>query len=425
MSNPLKPTRVRRLVLALAALPPLTVTAADAPEAATDGAPTVTAWVVVATENQPFHLSATQHVRYGDGGVHWLPERDLSGDGTCSNGFFGGDPAPWQAKFCEVQKTVPAVRQIPGQMPVVNPALMPATQPGYTEPRARTLTADERRPGSPYLENPTNVGAFRVPCGSYARVSADDPIVFPGQPGKSHLHTFLGNTAADAFSTPDSLLAGGGSTCAGGTLNRTAYWMPSMIDTRTGQPILPVGSNFYYKLGYLGVKAGTVQPFPKGLRMIAGDARNAAPVGSPNRFSCLAGGASGGDGAWHAEIPACGPGGDLVVSVSFPQCWDGKNLDSPDHKSHMAFGTGKGCPADHPVPLPEITQNVHYHPRDASGTANWRLSSDNYAGPGGYSLHSDWMGAWDVPTMKKFVDNCLNGNKDCHDYILGDGTIIY
>lgn len=415
--------RLPRWALAATALASAAAVAyADDPPADATPAATVTAWVRIAEENQAFHLDGTQRVRYGDGGVRWLPVRDLRGDGVCSSAFFGGpDPSPWQPKFCEVQKTVPAVVQMPGRMPVVNTALIPPPVPGHLDARRRTLTAEERQPGSPWLETPTDIGAFRVPCGSYSRVSFDDPIVFPGQPGKSHLHTFLGNTATDADSTADSLLARGGSTCAGGTLNRTAYWMPSIIDTRTGQPVMPFSSNFYYKLGYHGVKPGTVQPFPKGLKIISGSASNTRPESTVGRFACL----TGGDGGWHAEIPACGAGGDLVVNVTFPQCWDGKNLDSPDHHSHMAFGTGRGCPADHPVPLPEISQNVHYHPGDAAGTSHWRLSSDGYAGPAGYSLHSDWMGAWDVPTMKKFVDNCLNGSKDCHDFILGDGTILF
>lgn len=27
----------------------------------------------------------------------------------------------------------------------------------------------------------------------------------------------------------------------------------------------------------------------------------------------------------------------LMVNVRFPTCWDGKNLDSPDHMSHVAY----------------------------------------------------------------------------------------
>lgn len=46
----------------------------------------------------------------------------------------------------------------------------------------------------------------------------------------------------------------------------------------------------------------------------------------------------------------------MRAQVNFPSCWDGVNLDSPDHKSHMAFASGGpngggDCPASHPVHL--------------------------------------------------------------------------
>jgi hypothetical protein len=45
-------------------------------------------------------------------------------------------------------------------------------------------------------------------------------------------------------------------------------------------------------------------------------------------------------------------------------CWDGKNLDSPDHKSHVAYpatGTFEStgpCPASHPIRLPQLMYEV-------------------------------------------------------------------
>ncbi|NWN33781.1 DUF1996 domain-containing protein, partial [Klebsiella michiganensis] len=30
-------------------------------------------------------------------------------------------------------------------------------------------------------------------------------------------------------------------------------------------------------------------------------------------------------------------------TIIFPACWDGKNLDSPDHQSHVAYGQGSGA----------------------------------------------------------------------------------
>lgn len=44
------------------------------------------------------------------------------------------------------------------------------------------------------------------------------------------------------------------------------------------------------------------------------------------------------------------------------RCWDGKNLDSPDHQSHMyntirsdGFTNAPACPASHPVRVPQVT----------------------------------------------------------------------
>jgi hypothetical protein len=43
-------------------------------------------------------------------------------------------------------------------------------------------------------------------------------------------------------------------------------------------------------------------------------------------------------------------------------CWDGKNLDSPDHASHMyntvnseGFTNAPACPSSHPVRVPQVT----------------------------------------------------------------------
>ncbi|KAK3714818.1 hypothetical protein LTR37_007553 [Vermiconidia calcicola] len=46
------------------------------------------------------------------------------------------------------------------------------------------------------------------------------------------------------------------------------------------------------------------------------------------------------------------PGG-MRVNINFPNCWDGKNIDSDDHQNHVASGYN-GCPSTHPVQLPQI-----------------------------------------------------------------------
>ena len=57
-------------------------------------------------------------------------------------------------------------------------------------------------PGGPY---------YALGCSASHR-NNDDAIVYPGQPGKSHNHTYIGNRSVDASTTPVSLL-GGRSSC--------------------------------------------------------------------------------------------------------------------------------------------------------------------------------------------------------------------
>lgn len=389
---------------------PSTVAVAAPPSSANS----VTAWVRVGNFGEALTLNGTRTVRFGDG-YNWVTA-SLSTGAACTPSSFGKDPAPYTPEFCEAQVTAPAVTQT-GTAPVVNTALTPATALSYTAPRVMTLTAAQLSNAN-FQPVATDVGAFRDLC-NFSHMNFDDPIAFPGKVGASHMHTYMGNDAANAASTATSMQSTGGSTCAGGTVNRTGYWMPTLIDTRTGQPLTPIDGQMYYKSGYQGVTASTIKPFPPGLRMIAGTSTATAAITSLARWACLS------SGGWQASIPSCAPGDNLMASVTFPQCWDGVNLDSPDHKSHMAYGTGTGCPADHPVALPEVSIRYDYKVSEAN-SGNWlKVSSDNYSGPGGYSIHADWFYGWDNATHATFVTNCISASLDCHDYLLGDGRMLY
>jgi len=264
-------------------------------------------------------------------------------------------------------------------------------------------------------------GAFRTAC-QFSHMAFDDPIVFPGQPGKSHLHVFFGNTGTNANSTADSIANTGNSTCLGGTINRTAYWAPAMIDTKDGTPVAPAMAAIYYKTGYTGVAPASVQPMPDGLRMIAGTSTAKTPVQwGPATFACID--PATGDGPTVFALPSTCPVGHTIwMRVVFPQCWDGVNLDSPDHKSHMAYPSG-GCPASHPVAIPEITINVLYPVTEEGAPARWRLASDSYDSslPAGASSHADWFNGWKSEFVDSFVEGCERPAKDCHAHLLGNG----
>ena len=268
-------------------------------------------------------------------------------------------------------------------------------------------------------------GQFRIDC-TVSHMNNDDPLVYPNQQGAAHHHTFFGNTSINFKSNLATLSTTGNSTCRGGIANRSAYWVPSMIDTATATPLKPYSSLWYYKTGYMIPKERITAP-PKGLRIVTGNMKATSALTSRNiSYNCFKEGQPSAPATFY--IPACGQGWTIITHVGFPQCWDGKNLDSPDHISHMANPIGNSCPVSHPVAIPALGLNVKYLITDPEGTKNWRLSSDNYAKNGynsGYSSHADWVSGWDDNVIAGIVKNCLNAGKDCGNHMLGDGTVIY
>jgi len=286
---------------------------------------------------------------------------------------------------------------------------------------------------------PNSGGEFRISC-KVSHMSNDDPLLYPNQQGAAHHHTFFGNTSVNYKSDLNNFGSVGNSTCAGGIMNRSAYWIPSMINTETNTPILPNGDVLvYYKHGV--IDGSLIKPPPKGLRMIAGNMKATDnSVYNNTGFTCHPRtGSTRTTWPRTAEIPSgknCEAGDDLMFSVFFPQCWDGKNLDSPNHKDHMAYVSHRPvappndfyCPATHPVAIPDITVNVHYTVLPTDDLSKWRLSSDNYPFNGknaGYSAHSDYVEGWDRGLIESIVKNCINAKKDCHAHLLGDGRAMY
>jgi hypothetical protein len=113
-------------------------------------------------------------------------------------------------------------------------------------------------------------------------------------------------------------------------------------------------------------------------------------------------------GAGRSEtVPTCpdARGSFLRLHIRFPECWDGKRLDSADHKSHMAYAMRRGCPSTHPVEVPQITQIYRYPTRGGEGFS--------LASGGQYSAHADFVNAWKPSALRKLVDGCLNALVHC------------
>ncbi|WP_395622046.1 DUF1996 domain-containing protein [Sphingomonas daechungensis] len=290
----------------------------------------------------------------------------------------------------------------------------------------------------PPSASPDVVGAFRFICNA-GQLLKDDPIVYPGQPGKSHLHQFYGNTGANAYSTYSSLRASGSSTCMS-PLNRSAYWMPAMLDGK-GDVIRPDYLAIYYKRRPISdpkcsLSSGDPQaegncvPLPNGLKFIFGYdmITGKAPTGSVY-FNCDGPGATQGH---YPSIPAamatCPAGAKIGAIVNAPSCWDGKNLDSANHRDHVTYksygswGYAK-CPDTHPYVIPDFTLQAWFSIQAGDDLSQWQLSSDAMRPdlPHGSTFHADWFGGWDNTVLAMWTDNCINKKLNCSGGDLGNG----
>jgi hypothetical protein len=149
-----------------------------------------------------------------------------------------------------------------------------------------------------------------------------------------------------------------------------------------------------------------VKPFPQGLVMVQGDAKLQVPTpknAGSNQFWC-AGSAEIGRSA-DGNMPLCAKGGNLIFQLVFKDCWDGKNLDSPDHKSHMGDPVNGVCAGNYPVAIPDLSFMVNY---DSLGGDGLKLSSGLPS-----SMHGDFMDGWDAAHLNALVKSCLNQSAKC------------
>jgi hypothetical protein len=254
----------------------------------------------------------------------------------------------------------------------------------------------------PAPPNAVRVSEFNASC-TYSHSKPDDPIVFPGLPGASHMHSFIGNRSTDANTTVESLLANPGTSCAPAP-DLSAYWVPTLFEG--GHAVEPKAVIVYYG-SRLADPAPTV-PFPLGFRMIAGNARLQAPTpaGSVNQFYCAGPGGEIGrsaDGNW----PRCAQGASLLFQLVFPDCWDGVHLDSPDHKSHLAYTYNGTCSGAFPVAIPSVSFVIAY---PTAGSADGFTLASGMAS----SMHGDFFNAWDNDAQGHRVKNCIVQKAKCN-----------
>jgi hypothetical protein len=129
---------------------------------------------------------------------------------------------------------------------------------------------------------------------------------------------------------------------------------------------------------------------------------------------------------------ACPIGAWLRVFVTFPDCWDGVNLDTADHRSHMSYANGAllegelACPADHPYKIPEVAIQAFFTVDANFEAGKWHLASDEMV-PGtvaGTTLHMDYWEAWSSIVKNLWQTYCIDGHLTCSAGDLGNGQQV-
>jgi Domain of unknown function (DUF1996) len=238
-------------------------------------------------------------------------------------------------------------------------------------------------------------GSFLSVC-AYSHRAMDDPIVTPGMFGMSHSHDFAGNKTTDAASDLASLRAA--ATTCDRFQDTAAYWAPTLYDS--GTATAPRVFRVYYRPAIVDQRK--VRAFPAGLKMIAG---NAAAT-RPQSLKVVAWACSiDGPEVPVREVPTCRADQPLRLRIIFPSCWDGKHLDSKNHRSHMAYPVRQACPADHHVALPELTFSIRFR---VAGGAGITLACGN-----AYCGHADFFNGWKSSTQRRLVRSCIRAGVTC------------
>ncbi|MEU5664685.1 DUF1996 domain-containing protein [Streptomyces longwoodensis] len=275
-----------------------------------------------------------------------------------------------------------------------------------------------------------STGSFTTRCGTNGNDNhnTDNVIVAPGVTnGAHHLHDYVGNQNNDAFAS-DQELAGAETSCQNQGDKSSYFWPVLRVqdgskdfdqnndgggkEGNVGKILQPAQA----QLKFVGNKRGKVVAMPQALRIITGDAKSFVNgLGNANvNWSC-----TGFENKvqLHDKYPICPQGSQVVRTTNFQSCWDGQNIDSANHRTHVAFVQADGTCANGFKAIPQLQVRLVYNvpaPKLQNGQVVNPYAVDTFPEQLHKPVtdHNDFINFFSANLMNKMV-NCINGGRKC------------
>jgi uncharacterized membrane protein YgcG len=292
------------------------------------------------------------------------------------------------------------------------------------------ITSVQPNVKTPQEQADASRGTFVTACGvnENGLFNSDNVIVAPGVTnGAHHFHDYIGNQSNNAFASDDDL-AKADTSCENPGDKSTYYWPVLRLQNgkqerdadkpgggtegNSGQIVTAKAAT----LTFVGNPKSKVVAMPRLLRIITGDAKAFVngPANANASWSCT----GFEDRQLKDKYPLCPAGSDVVRTFKFQSCWDGRNIDSANHRTHVAFEAADGsCPAGFEA-IPQLVQRIVYDVDAPSlqdgGKTTPLFAVDSFPEQQHKPVtdHGDFINVFDEGLMKDMV-NCINNGEKC------------
>ena len=164
-------------------------------------------------------------------------------------------------------------------------------------------------------------------------------------------------------------------------------------------------------LKFISGGADKVVQMPFGLKILYGDAKQTTngPANARPSWTC-----TGFEDRLTDLYPICPQGSKVERIHNFPNCWDGKNTDSANHRTHIVFPdrNSNNCPKGF-VKVPQLQITLVYDvPQDVQQNGQYKVDAFAQEAHNPRSDHDDFANVMSNAIMKRLT-NCINSGKKC------------